>query len=164
MTKPNVKNPSIDWKEIRRRFEEEPSHVRALAREHQTTDTRIHRRAKTEHWKPYSTKLALQREAQQPSKTPMLWDFEPRRDALIAGLQRSRNGVDSVEDACYADFSVVMALLWLRTPFADIARALQIDEPMLEALYGKPILAFVREYYLPKPDRAKRRQSAHRKN
>jgi hypothetical protein len=73
-------------------------------------------------------------------------------------LERCRNGVDGIEDAIYADLPLVMALLWLRTPFAGIAQALQVDEPKLEALYGTPILAFVREYYSPKSNRAERRR------
>jgi hypothetical protein len=152
--------PSTDWKEIRRRYEGERCSIRALAREHETTDTTIHRRAKLEGWKLYSAKSAQnsapQRGVQQPQKTPMLWDFEPRRDALIEGLKRSRNGVDCVEDAIYADFPTVMALLWFQAPFAEIARALQIDEPRLEALYGPVILGFVRDSYSDRPKKAQR--------
>lgn len=157
MATSKVEKYSIDWKAIRRRYEGQPCSIRALAREHATSDTAIHRRAKLDGWKLFSSPIPRATEVQQSSKKPMLWDFEPRRDALIAGLRRSRNGVAGVEDAIYADLPVVMALLWLRAPFADIAAALQIDEAMLERLYGKPILAFVRQYHWLKSNRSERR-------
>jgi hypothetical protein len=149
----NVKNPSIDWKEIRRRFEEEPCHVRALAREHKTTDTRIRRRVKAEQWKPFVPTRALQRSKPVLQRAALctienneIWAFEPRRDALIAGLKRVRN-VDNPEDAIYSDLPVVMSLLWFRTPLPEIAKALQMTEPKLEELWGGPIFDFIEKYY-----------------
>jgi hypothetical protein len=54
VTTPNVEKSSINWKEIKRRYEGEPCSIKALAREHETTDTRIHRHAKANRWKLYS--------------------------------------------------------------------------------------------------------------
>ena len=62
VTTSKVEKNSTDWVEIKRRYEEEPCSIKALAREHDTTDTRIRRRAKANGWKLYS---APQRAAQR---------------------------------------------------------------------------------------------------
>jgi hypothetical protein len=54
VTRSKVEDYSINWIEIKRRYEEEPCSIKALAREHETTDTRIHRHAKANSWKIYS--------------------------------------------------------------------------------------------------------------
>jgi hypothetical protein len=145
VTTSNIEKSSIDWKEIRRRYEQERCSVRALAREHETTDTAIHRRAKSEGWKLFSTTSAPQRGVQQPEKKPRPWSFETRRDALVTGLERSRASVDNSEDSYYCDALVVQALLWFRTPVAEIARAIEITEAGLEEIYGVQIFKHWRD-------------------
>jgi hypothetical protein len=88
---------------------------------------------------------------QHHTKKPDLWALEPRQRALIEALKRSRNAVSNAEDAIYTDLPVVMALLWFQTPFADIAKAVQMDEPTLEAIFGVPMLDHCRKALSLKP-------------
>jgi hypothetical protein len=160
----DVEENSPDWTAIKRRYEGEPCSVRALAREHKTTDTRIRRRADLERWTLFSAKKVakptpqrgLQRRAEK-IENEEIWAFEPRHDALVSGLCRVRNAVDTAEDAIYSDLRVVMALLWLETPFADLATALQMDEVKLEELWGPAILAFVQNHLRPATAARRRR-------
>jgi hypothetical protein len=148
-----VEKSSPDWSAIRRRYEGEACSIRALAREHETTDTRIHRRAKSERWIPFGAKSAAnptpqrgpQRRAEK-IENAKTWAFEPRRDALVSGLCRVRNAAETPEGAIYSDLPVLMALMWLRTPLGDIAQALQMDEVELEEIWGGAIEAFAEEY------------------
>ena len=71
MTTSKVENYSINWIEIKRRYEEEPCSIKALAREHETTDTRIHRHAKANSWKLYSApQRGPQRATQRGNRQP----------------------------------------------------------------------------------------------
>ena len=75
MTGSKVENYSINWIEIKRRYEEEPCSIKALAREYETTDTRIHRHAKANSWKLYSApqrgpQRATQRRPQRGNRQP----------------------------------------------------------------------------------------------
>ncbi|MCK1603909.1 hypothetical protein IVB02_21330 [Bradyrhizobium sp. 166] len=150
----NVKNPSIEWKKIRDRYEKEVCSIRALARDFHTTDTTIHRRAKAEGWRLFAPKRSVQRSlqhaVQQSVSNTDLWAFEPRRDALVNALQRVRNEVTDAEEAIHSDLPVVMALVWFQTPLADIAKAVQMSEPELERIFGKPILKHIRELHGPR--------------
>lgn len=151
MTTSKIEKSSIDWKEIRRRYEKDSQSVRALAREFHTSDTAIHRKAEAGGWILFCEKPELQRGSnhgmQQVEKTPRSWSFETRRNALVTALERSRVGVDNVEDSYNCDALVVMALLWLRAPIPEICRAIEVDEVTLEKIYGAPIMKFWREYY-----------------
>src|ERR1019366_2614324 len=65
----------MNWIEIKRRYEEEPCSIKALAREHETTDTRIHRHARANSWKIYS---APQRGPQRgPQRRPQRGNRQP---------------------------------------------------------------------------------------
>jgi len=160
VTTQKLEKPSTDWRAIRQRYEGEPCSIRALAREHETTDTAIHRRAKTDNWKRFSAPQTVQRRVQQGVEKPFPWAFETRSAALIEGLKRSRNGVDNAIDATYADLPIVMALLWFRTPLAEIAKAVDLSERELETIFGKPIIKFIQEHYGPRQNRAERRRSS----
>ena len=54
--------------------------------------------------------------------------------------------VDSI-NSIYAVLPVVMALMWFRTPLAEIAWAVQLTEPQLEDFFGPAIFKFVHEFY-----------------
>lgn len=160
MTTSNIEKSSIDWKEIRRRYEGERCSIRGLAREHNTSDTAIHRRAKLDDWILFSAKSALQLGVQQPEKPTRPWSFETRRDALATALERMRAAVDNAVDSVYCDAMVVQALLFLRAPFADIAKAIEMTESDLEHLFGEMMLRHVETYYDFKRSRGKRRVAA----
>ena len=71
MTGSKVENYSINWVEIKRRYEEETCSIKALAREYETTDTRIHRHAKANNWKLFSaTQRGPQRRPQRGNRKP----------------------------------------------------------------------------------------------
>jgi hypothetical protein len=159
MTVRNREKSSPDWGVIRRRYEEETLAIRALAREHHTSDTEIRRRAIAGAWVRFSASPAVQQGVQQVQETERPWHFDPRRDALVEALKRSRHGVETVEDSIYCDLKVVMALLWLRAPLADIAKAIELTEVQLEALYGPAIIGFIRQFYGATPED---RQARHR--
>jgi hypothetical protein len=70
VTTSKVEKYSIDWMEIKRRYEQEPCSIKALAREHKTTDTRIHRHAKANRWKLYSAPQRRPQRATQRGNRP----------------------------------------------------------------------------------------------
>ena len=143
---------SIDWVLIRQRYEGEPCSIRGLARQHETSDTEIRRRAIAGAWVRFSASPEVQQAVQQPQGLERAWHFEPRRDALVEALNRSRVGIETVEDSIYCDLKVVMALLWFRAPLAEIARAVQLTEVQLEEFYGPAIIGFIRDFYVAPPE------------
>ena len=82
MTGSKVEYYSMNWIEIKRRYEEEPCSIKALAREYETTDTRIRRHAKANNWKLYSApqrgpQRATQRRPQRGNRQPTAALAEP---------------------------------------------------------------------------------------
>jgi hypothetical protein len=152
---------SPDWSAILRRYEGEPISIRRLARETDTNDMAIHRRAKSDGWVLYSPLPRAQQRVQHTESSARPWDIAPRRDALLSALTRRRAGVETVVDSIYSGLPVVMSLMWFRTPLSEIARAVQLTEPQLEEFFGPAIFKFVHECYGgPQQDRPRRSRKA----
>ena len=95
MTRSNVEKSSINWKEIKRRYEGEPCSIKALARDHETTDTRIHRHAKANGWKLFSPpqRGTATRPQRRPRSAEVVQVGPPSDSVPVANLRRD-DGVD----------------------------------------------------------------------
>jgi hypothetical protein len=139
----NVEKHSIDWEVVRCRYQQDSCSIRALAREYKTNDTEIRRRAKSGGWQRYAVISNLQQRVQQRKETERPWDFDTRRDALLAALTHSRTNVRTVEGTFYADALVVNALLYFQHPLDEIRKAVQLDQESFMEIYGRMLTKFV---------------------
>jgi hypothetical protein len=134
VTTSKVEKNSTDWVEIKRRYEEEPCSIKALAREHDTTDTRIRRRAKANGWKLYSApqrrpQRATQRgnrrtsaalaETETGSQTPHYEEQNGQRDPTMPHPSEIARETCGTLDALRAHLDTAVRNLHLVREIAD---------------------------------------------
>jgi hypothetical protein len=131
VTGSKVEYYSMNWIEIKRRYEEEPCSIKALAREYETTDTRIRRHAKANNWKLYSApqrgpQRATQRRPQRGNRQPT---------ATLAETEIARETCGTL-DALRSNLAAVVQDLRLARELAD-AETAGDDNPARARLVDK---------------------------